>query len=44
MSPKQALGILNRPLPDDVMEAYAVSTRVNNPGYDQADLMDPLGE
>jgi putative SOS response-associated peptidase YedK len=43
-SPEQALEMLNRPLTADAMEAYAVSTRVNNPAYDQADLLRPVME
>ena len=33
---------LLRPCPDDWLEAFPVSTRVNSPCYDSADLIEPF--
>ncbi len=37
--PEQALALV-RPFPAELMEAYAVSTRVNNPGFDDASVIE----
>lgn len=34
---------LCRPYPDDDLEAYEISTRVNNPNNDEATVIEPLG-
>jgi putative SOS response-associated peptidase YedK len=33
---------LIRPAPDGILDAYRVSTRLNNPRYDEADILDPF--
>lgn len=40
-SPEQALEVLKRPLSAAAMAAYPVSRKVNNPGYDKADVLEP---
>ncbi len=41
---EKALEILDRPLAADAMEAYAVSKKVNIPGYDREDVLNPVRE
>jgi putative SOS response-associated peptidase YedK len=40
--PEQALELLAHDIPADTMEAYPVSTNVNWPTYDKADLLQPM--
>jgi putative SOS response-associated peptidase YedK len=47
LNPASALApleVLLRPLPDEFMEVYPVSNRVNKPGQDDADLLNPIWE
>jgi putative SOS response-associated peptidase YedK len=39
IEPEQALGLLAHDIPAGTMEAYPVSTKVNRPTYDAADLL-----
>jgi len=41
IEPEQALDLLAHDIPAGVMEAYPVSTKVNRPTYDKADLLLP---
>lgn len=42
IEPEQALDLLARDIPAGVMEAYPVSTKVNRPTYDKADLLEEV--
>jgi hypothetical protein len=35
-------GYLLRPYPADRMTAYEISTKINKPGYDAPDILDPM--
>ena len=41
---EKALEILDRPLAADAMQAYVVSKKVNIPGYDREDVLNPVRE
>jgi putative SOS response-associated peptidase YedK len=41
IEPEQALDLLARDIPAGVMEAYPVSTKVNRPTYESAELLLP---
>jgi putative SOS response-associated peptidase YedK len=43
-TPKEAAEALLRPCPEDWLEAYPVSTRVNNVRNEDASLVEPLEE
>lgn len=42
--PEHALELLTHDIPAGAMEAYPVSTNVNRPTYDKADLLQPIAE
>jgi putative SOS response-associated peptidase YedK len=42
MEPDHALKILDRSTPAGIMEAYEVSKKVNSPGFDQPELLNPI--
>ncbi len=42
-TPEQALSLL-RPYPPEAMRAYPVSAKVNRPGYDTPELIEPLSQ
>lgn len=40
-SAEEAMGLV-RPCPVELMDAYPISTKVNNPGFDNASIIEPL--